>query len=158
MPTYYVPLPCTFLQIVVYLREAYKKKKVWIFSTLGRGGQPQIHTFLKVWIFKGGWGVLGPISTLFCPILFFLRILSYFIQFLWVGRSFSGWNWRKIFSPQNVFPHFRGGRGGGPVGVKKSTLFFSFFLKAFLVYTCILPLHLQHYDRAGAQDIIVSFL
>ena len=27
-----------------------------------------------------------------------------------------------------------------------------------VIYTCILPLHLQHYDRAGAQDIMVSFL
>ena len=30
------------------------KKKVWIFPTPG-GGQPQIHTFKEVWIFRG-WG------------------------------------------------------------------------------------------------------
>ena len=54
------------------VREAFKKKiKSLDFFHTGWGGQPQIHTFLKVWIFKGGWGVLGPISTLFCPILFF---------------------------------------------------------------------------------------
>ena len=90
----------------------------------------KFHLFRKKCGFSRG--VLGPISTLFCPILFFLRILSYFIQFLWVGRSFSGWNWRKIFFPQNVFPHFRGGRGGGREGWKKSTLFIFFFLKASL--------------------------
>ena len=58
-------------------REAFKKKnknkKCGFFPHWGGGGQPQIHTFLKVWIFKGGWGVLGPISTLFCPILSFFK-------------------------------------------------------------------------------------
>ena len=33
-----------------------KIKSVDFFHTGAGGGQPQIHTFLKVWIFKGGWG------------------------------------------------------------------------------------------------------
>ena len=52
-----------------------KIKSVDFFHTGAGGGQPQIHTFLKVWIFRGWGGVLGPISTLFkicalefCPI------------------------------------------------------------------------------------------
>ena len=86
----------TFFQ---FYMEAFNKKKVWIFSTLGGGGQPQIHTFIKVWIFKGGWGVLGPISTLFCPILFFFK------NFVLFYPVFVGWKvifrvkMEKIFSP-----------------------------------------------------------
>ena len=34
---------------------------------------PHPPTFLKVWIFKGGWGVLGPISTLFLDIFHFFK-------------------------------------------------------------------------------------
>ena len=76
-----------------------KIKSVDFFHTGAGGGQPQIHTFLKVWIFKGGWGVLGPISTLFCPILFFLKNFVLFYPF------FVGWNvifrvkLKKIFFP-----------------------------------------------------------
>ena len=39
----------------------------------------------KVCIFKGGWGVLGPISTLFCPILFFFK------NFVLFHPVFVGW-------------------------------------------------------------------
>ena len=47
--------------LIIYpekLREAFKKKKksVDFFFHTGEGGQPQIHIFLKVWIFKGGRG------------------------------------------------------------------------------------------------------
>ena len=54
----------------------------------------------------GGWGVLGPISTLFCPILFFLKNFVLF------------------------YPVFVGWKGGGPGGVEKIHTFF--FLKASL--------------------------
>ena len=93
----------------------------------GGGGQPQIHTFLKVWIFKGGWGVLGPISTLFCPILFFFK------NFVLFYPVFVGWKvifrvkLKKIFFPPKCVSTLQGGRGGGGRGGgKKSTLFIFF--------------------------------
>ena len=82
-------------------REAFKKKKIKSvdFFHTGWGGQPQIHNFLKVWIFKGGWGVLGAISTLFCPILFFKKNFVLFYP-VFVG-------WKVIFRvklKKNFFP------------------------------------------------------
>ena len=50
---------------------------------------------------------------------------------------------RQFFSSQNVFPHFRGGRGGVQEGWKKSTLFISFFFEGF-------P-YVNYNDGAGAK-------
>ena len=73
-----------FLDIMYYdylLREAFKKKikSVDFFHTAG-GGQPQIHTFLKVWILSSFCGLEG---------------------------HFQGEIEEKFPPPQNVFPHFR---------------------------------------------------
>jgi len=96
-------------------------------GTKGRGSTPNPHFFKSV-DFKGGWGVLGPISTLFCPILFLLK--NFFLFY----PVFVGWKvifrvkLKKNFFPQNVFPHFRGGEGGVREVWKKSTPpIFSFF-------------------------------
>ena len=119
-----------------------KNKKCGFFPHWGGGGQPQIHTFLKVWIFKGGWGVLGPISTLFCPILFFFK------NFVLFYPVFVGWKvifrvkLKKNFFPQNCFPPFGGGGGSGRCGKNPHFLFF-FFLKASLsAWLCCLSLSL----------------
>ena len=58
--------------VLIVIREAFKKKiiKSVFFSHPGGGSTPNPHFFKSV-DFQGGVGVLGPISTLFCPILFF---------------------------------------------------------------------------------------
>ena len=122
----------TFLQrenVVRYVWSEFFSSHKWVIF-LGKPSKKKVdffHTFKKVWIFRGWGGSWVQFPHFFVQFYFFLRILSYFIQFLWVGRSFSGWNWRKNFFPQNVFPHFRGGRGGVREVWKKSTLFIFFF-------------------------------
>ena len=58
-----------------------KNKKCGFFPHYGEG-HPQIHTFKKVWIFRGWGGSWVHFPPFFGYLLFFLRILSHFIQFL----------------------------------------------------------------------------
>ena len=114
-----------------------KNKKCGFFPHWGGGGQPQIHTFLKVWIFKGGWGVLGPISTLFCPILFFFK------NFVLFHPVFVGWKaifrgkYETIFFPPKCVSPLQ---GGGAVREGWNPHFF--FLKASqtLIGYCVIQL------------------
>ena len=117
-------------------REAFKKKenkKCGFFPHWG-GSTPNPHFFISVDFQGGGWGVFGPIYTLFCPILFFLKefcpILS---SFCWLEGHFQGEIEEKIFSPKMCFHTLGGGRGGsGRCGKNPHFLFF-FFLKASLI-------------------------
>ena len=76
-----------YIYIGNFLREAFKNKnkKCGFFPHWGWGGSTPNPHFFKSVDFQGGWGVLGPISTLFCPILFFLK------NFVLFYPVFVGW-------------------------------------------------------------------
>ena len=82
------------------------------------------HPVLEKIFFWGGWEKFGLDFALFLvPIppskvgIPLTRLQNF--KFLWVGRSFSGENWRKFFHLKMCF-HTLG--GGGPVGVNASLM------------------------------------
>ena len=90
------------LIVIKYIREAFQKKinkKCGFFPHWGGGGQPQIHTFLKVWIFMGGGG-----SWVQFP-HFFVQFYFFFKNFVLFYPVFVGW--KVIFRvklKKNFFP------------------------------------------------------
>ena len=97
--------------------------------------------------FSGGRGGLR--SNFHTFIRYFFLSLSFFIQFLWVARSFSG-KIGEIFSPPKMCFHTLG--GGVPGGVEKIHTFYFFFLKASL-NSCV---EAKHPDQGGSlQEAIV---
>ena len=99
-------------------------KKVWIFK--GRGGLGQIYTLFKIFLFKKNFVLFHPVFGVggrifgLINMTFSLFLLSNVLsippskvripltslknfKFFWVGRSFSGENWRQFFSPKMCF-------------------------------------------------------
>ena len=98
-------------------------KKVWIFK--GRGGLGQIYTLFKIFLFKKNFVLFHPVFGVggrifgLINMTFSLFLLSNVLsippskvripltslknfKFFWVGRSFSGENWRQFFPPKCV--------------------------------------------------------
>ena len=106
---------------------------MWIFK--GRGGLGQIYTLFKIFLFKKNFVLFHPVFGVggrifgLIDMTFSLFLLSNVLsippskvripltslknfKFFWVGRSFSGENWRQFFPPKMCF-HTLGGGGSG---------------------------------------------
>ena len=114
------------LLVYMYLGKPSKinKWKMWIFSTLLVGGVNLKSTLLKKCGFSRGGSWVG-FPHFFRYFLLFLKNFVLFYPVFVCWKVIFREKLERIFFPQNVFPHFRG--GGSLGGEEKIHTFYLFF-------------------------------